>query len=492
MKREFILTFLFMLIGSLLAACAPLPIQGTLTSSPTPLTDINQPGTATPIHQPARIQTPIRTNGGPFLLLQSSVDGYSLINFTDLSITPFDPPGPDRENNLTENLSPGKTQMLFQIRREEVGIYSFITDQIHTTYHLESDGNIFQTKIAVQDARKSLPDLKYSDEALLMAVKNAFLQSISTIQWFQSDRYRLTVLPSGETSTQLTLDDHQTGMRMALEDQPALVESFWPGPEGEKILLKKSFIFEPGIWQDDRYYLVDVRGQQAAPMPLPDDADNPGVFWFDSNTIGIIHHPAPAGGRNFSLVDIDSLSIELVVSGHFDGLRRFGTGVLTIHQDTEAEITTLNLWDLEGQRIDTQSLEGLCVFSASLSGDRLLMNCGLEGLLVTAQDQNLALSPFGEAVFLMSPTPDEEAFILVTQGSAVKLLDSVLKEIESLTLEAPPLEIRWLPDSSGFLYRTPRSLYLYEIQSKTNTFLIESDLFGDYRNLNAVWIHLSE
>lgn len=488
--RKIITTIPIMLF--MLSACMPLPSQAAPTAVLETKAITQETKLPTSKVKPTQTTIPLQASGGPFLLLQSGVGAYSIINFADVSISPFDPPGPAQHYNLAENRSPSGTQMLFPVREGETQVYSFITGKTHTTYYHESDSSIFSPDTAAAAAREALPGLKYSDEALLSAVKNAFLQSISRIQWFQSDRYRLSVLPSGPASTQLTLDDHQTGMREALEELPALVEDYWVGPSGERILLKKGYMFEPGVWQDDRYYLVDVRKKQAEPIFLPQDADNPRVFWFSQGKVGVIHQPALSGGVNFSLVNVETHSQNLILSGPFDGLKPFGKLILTLRQDQEADTTTLTLWNQDGQVTQTQEIKGICFFSASLSEKMTAMNCGLESVLVETQDDNLTVKPFREALFLLAPSPEGRFYILVTQKSTTILLNYALQEVETLQLEAPPLEIRWLPDSSGFLYRTAGSLYLYQTTTKTDTFLIESDLFGDYRNLNAVWIQLGE
>lgn len=480
-----------LLLAFFLTACAQQTPFGTPTSTVQSTTEESAPTTTTLTEQPTQAAPTIYSTGGPFLLLQTSVDGYSLIDFADLSITPFDPPGPDREINLAENLSPSRTQMLFQLRKEEIGVYSFITGQIHTTYHIESDGNIFQTELAVQAAKEALPGLKYSDEALLMGVKNAFLQSIGTIQWFQRDRYRLTVLPAGEASTQLTLDDHQTGMRMALENQPGLVEAFWPGSDGKRILLKKGFMFEQGVWQDDRYYLVDVGKKQAVPILLPENADNPRVFWFSPSKIGIIHQPEPLGGRDFSLMDVASMETVQVVSGPFTDIHPLGAHLLSLHHDQQTQTSSLRSRSMISQDVFmTETIKGQCFVNARVDDRRLLLNCEEESILV--EEDALALTPFGKPIFLFARSPNRSTIVRVTKDGQTSILNAALESVEEISIEEDPLEIRWLPDSSGFLYRTPRSLFLFDLQSKKSTFIIKSDLFGDYRNLNAVWVQLSE
>ncbi|MFW5714018.1 MAG: hypothetical protein ACOCYU_05045 [Brevefilum sp.] len=479
-------------VSFLLSACS-LSLSPEKLASPTETSAAaSEPTLVGTTALPAPTVTADEASDGPFLLLQSDVGMYNFINFADLSISPFDPPGPNQQYNLAENLSPSRTQMIFPVLEDEILIYSFITGQAHTTYHLDSAESIFQPEQAASLARDALPGMKYSDEALLTAVNNAFQQSLQEIKWFTSDHYRLSVLPATATSTQLTLDDDRSGMREPLEFSPALVEDYWVGPTDDKILLKKGYMFDPGIWQDDRYYLVDVNESQADPIPLPENADNPHVFWFSGEKIGIIHQPELAGGMDFSVVDVTTLALDSVVSGHFDALRQLDNKVLIVNQDQEADRTTLTLKDLAGREIHSQEVERLCFFSAVLPHGQQAMNCGLESVLIKYQDQSLSVRPFNEAIFLLSASPKRDTTVLVTQNSTTFLLNESLEEIEKLNLEAPPLEVRWLPDGSGFLYRTTFGLYLYQIETNTSVFLIKSDLFGDYRNLNAAWIELEE
>ena len=477
---------LILLVIAVLNACLPQNQEEVLIDTPKP------GGTATPTHPPSPTEAAFAFSGGPFLLLQSTVDAYSIINFTDQTVMDFDVPGFSQQINLAENLSPSGTQMLIPVAQDEIQVYSFVTGNTLTTYHLSSDSDLFQVDQAVEKARAALPDLKYSDEALLSAIKNALTRSKTNIQWYRNDRYRLIVLENSATSTQLTLDDQQTGMREPLEDQPALVEDYWAEPSGDWILIKKSYIFEPGVWQDDRYFLVDSQNRQAVPIELPEDADNPLVFWFAPGQVGIIHQPAPMGGINFSIVDTNSITTKLLVSGPFNGLRRFGEGLLTFAQDRENESTTLNLRDSDGQITQTEEIKGLCFFSVGVGRERVVMNCGLQSYMVEFQDQNLAVTPFGSALFLLASSPDGNMVLRLNQDSTAILLDGSLNEVGAIILESEPLEIRWLPDSSGFLYRTPLSLYFYQIETQTSAFLLDSDLFSDYRNLNAVWIRFDE
>ncbi len=487
--RKFIT--LILLVITMLGGCAPFSSQET----PSPAT--GTPGSTLPetADRPSQAE-PIRTDsGGPFLLVQTAVDGYSIIDFADLSITPFDPPGPDQEYRLAENLSPSGTQMLFPVSKNETLVYAFSTESTLTIAHLDENSESFQPERAASAAREALPGLKYSDEALLNAVNHAFQQSITSIQWFKSDRYLLTVQIAGETSTQLVLDDRHTGKRTPLEGQPALVEEFWVGPMGEKILLKKGFMFEPGVWQDDHYYLVDVRQGQADPIILPDDADNPRVFWFSQDYIGIIHQPAPVGGVGFSVIDTHSLAAHQFVSGAFSGAYPFssapsGTHILTIYQDLQANFTRLERKDDQGEIFNTKDLNQLCSVFTRVDENRYLLNCDEESLIL--QRDTFAILSFREPIFLFAQSPDRGRIVLVENDLQSNLLNTALDVHHPLDLAGDPAEIRWLPDSSGFLYRTSTSLYLYQLSTQTSTFLLESDLFGDYRNLNAVWMHLNQ
>ena len=322
-------------------------------------------------------------------------------------------------------------------------------------------------------------------------MKNALLQSKANIQWYQSDRYRLTVLESGATSTQLTLDDHQTGMQEPLEDQPALVEDFWIGPSREMILLKKGYMLDPGVWQDDRYYIVDSRTRQVVPISLPENTDNPHVFWFSPGQVGIIHQLAPVGGVDFSLLDVATMKTVQVVSGPFTGTYSLGTHLLTLHHDPQTQTSILRSRSITSQEIFTADIiEGQCFVITRVDERRLLLNCEEESILV--EEDALALTHIGKPIFLFVRSPNRSRIVRVTKDGETSILNAALELVEEISLEAGPTEIFWMPDSSGFLYRTPHSLFHYHIETKTNTFLLSSELFGDYRNLNAVWIRFEE
>ena len=174
-----------------------------------------------------------------------------------------------------------------------------------------------------------------------------------------------------------------------------------------------------------------------------------------------------------------------LVEGAFTHLRHFGEGYLLIRQEQQMT-TLLTLLNSEGVRSKTQVIDNLCLLSSSLGGD-IILNCPDESLLV---DGNLQISSFGGPVRFLSTAPIGIKSVLVTRTDEVFLIDLQEQERHSLSLESPPLEIRWMPDSSGFLYRTQGKLYLYELANGQSHLLLTSDLFSDYANLNAVWIRL--
>jgi hypothetical protein len=91
-------------------------------------------------------------------------------------------------------------------------------------------------------------------------------------------------------------------------------------------------------------------------------------------------------------------------------------------------------------------------------------------------------------VFILSRPPTGDPILSVFRTGEIKLLDANLRRENSITLAEPPLEIRWMPDSSGFLYRGRGKIYWYDLSTQSSNLLIESDLFNDYTNINGVWL----
>jgi len=117
---------------------------------------------------------------------------------------------------------------------------------------------------------------------------------------------------------------------------------------------------------------------------------------------------------------------------------------------------------------------------------RAVFNCDQESFLLTKE--NLTFEPFSKPVNLFSRSPDSTTFLVIDQDGEAKLADNTLLTMKPITLEELPAQILWLPDSSGFLYRAHTRLFFYDLLTETSQLLISSEFFGDYRNLNAVWI----
>lgn len=477
----------------IISGCLP---QNTFNPTETNLPPVHKTNTTTVFDStsiaPTKAQSPTATQtflpstDGPLLLIQTGFTEYQILTLNQQTSYSFHPPGEARHYNLAANLSPSKQQMIFPVSDETVMIVNLRTSQVLKTVDLFSSTPTFDPNQAATEAIVNFPEQKYSHEAMVSAVKQAFQTSMMIYRWYQSDRYTLSVQNLDSTSTNLHLNDLQTGMQQPLERLPGIVENFWVSPHGDKLLLKKGFVFDPGAWQDDAYYLVDVNTQTTQQIQLPDDVDNPAVFWLSSDSIGIIHQPHLVGGIHYSIINITTMESTQLVEGAFTHLRHSREGYLLIRQDQQTKTTVLTLLNREGVGGKTQVIDDPCLFSSSLGGD-MILNCPDESVLV---DENLQISSFGDPVRILSTAPISEKSVLVTRTDKVFLINPHVQERQSLSLESPPLEIRWLPDSSGFLYRTQGKLYLYELANGQSRFLLTSDLFSDYANLNAVWIRL--
>lgn len=443
--------------------------------------------TPPPFTAPTSTGTPLPTSDGPTLLIQTDFNAYHIINFGFGITYPFDPPWEDNRFRLSDHLSPSWRQILFPRGERQVLIMDLATGLVHTTYQLSSESPLFRADQTAEEARQSTPGLDYTPQALLRAVEAAYAQSKLNIQWYMSDNFRLSVLDGSETSTQLYLDNHQTGMRDQLENAPGLVEDYWVGPDGENILLKKGTIFDPGIWEDDRYYLVDIDDKTAQSIPLLDGVEHPALFWLSPGHLGIIHQTQPVGGIDFSVFNIETQEAFQVVRGAFSHIRMWDEVLLIMQHDQDADTTLIEVKTLEGEIVQSKEIEERCFFHAAL-GERFVLNCNHESLLVNT---SLEAELFDDPLFITAKAPDGDKTILVTRAGDTYILNNALQERQDLTLEGEPLEVRWLPDSSGFLYRANQRLYIYHLESGESQLLFTSDIFGDYSNLNAVWVNLN-
>jgi hypothetical protein len=353
---------------------------------------------------------------------------------------------------------------------------------IHTLDHSSPD--LFNPSLAAAEAEPLVTELGLNEAGLLDAVEEAHQRSRQLLRWYQSDRYHLSVQDTGPTTTSLFLEDHLTGTRLQLEGQPGLVEDYRPGPDGNLILVKKGWVFKPGAYRDKRYYLLNVAERSAQPLMLPEDVQNPSVTWFDQDTLGVTHHAYMSGGSGFSLIDIHTLQITPIIAGEFLDLRQFGDHLFFLQRQSDPESTTFHLLTMDGERIATERIERQCFYQYAAS-DRIIFQCDLESFLL---DQDLTIEPFPESILILSPAPNGKAFLMTNRTEQSFLLDADLHILTALPLEEPPLEILWLPDSRGFIYRTHGKLYYFDVINQAGHFLLESDLFTDYTNLNAVWV----
>jgi len=456
------------------------------SGSPTPVPQLVE--TNIPTQDASPTLTEPLASDGPFLLLQTDFDVYQVIDFDLETITLIDLPDSNEQYRLAGNLSPTGTQILLLVSEDEVQVMNLSTGGIRKTF-THSDFNLsqFQSDQAARAAWEGSPESTNSADDMLSAVQSAYPESILNIQWYQDDDHVLWVSTGSETSTNLFLEDLQTGDRVQLEDMPGLVQDAWISPDGNDILLKKGYNFEPGAWQDDQYYLVDINRREAVLISLPEDVKSPSLFWRSSQTIGIIHQTALTGGVNLSILDTASLETIQLIEGAFTFLDSYSGSFLILRQDQEEKTSELSIIDLNGYELRSNTLDQLCSLKAVFN-ERIILNCETKSLLL---DSDLQEHLFGDPVFLLNLSPDGQASVLVFRTGSTSLLDDSLVMSRSLTLDGVPLEIRWLPDSSGFIYRTQGELHHYDLSSEEDKLLLISDLLNDYTNLNAVWVKLN-
>ena len=464
--------------------------EPTITPTITPVTQtpvLSHTPSLTPSLTPLPSMTPavsLSDLEAPLLLIQTGFYEYQYLSPKNQLSIPVELPVIDPNFRLSANRSPSGDLMFFPQQENTGKILNLITGEVVHTYNFESPA-LFNPEQAVLEAQPLVTELGLTDAGLLDAVNQAHQSSTQLLRWFRDDRYHLSVQDSGETSTALFLDDHHTGTRLQLEDKPGLVENFMVGPDGETILLKKGFIFTPGAYRDDQYYLINIKDNTTQILQLPEDVQNPSVNWFSENTISVIHQASMIGGSGFSLIDTRTMEISQIITGDFSNLRRVGSHILTIQHDNQIGNTTFELLSLEGQLVASQVVESRCYFQFTV-GNHMIIQCDLDSFIM---DQELSIEPFFDSILTLNPAPDRSMYVMVSRSDQSFLLDPDLNILYELPLEETPVEIRWLPDSSGFLYRTYGRLHYFDLISQTGYLLLESDLFSDYININAVWIN---
>lgn len=474
--------FLLLLLLSLLAASCTAGTH-TSTNTPAPPTPSADPTQApTEALAPKATASRLPASEGPTLLLQTDFDTYEVIDF-GLDLTyPIELPGVSPGDRLGGMLSPGGSQLLLVNDLDEIQILDLPTGKVESVERPPSDA--FQVEQAAEAALDALAGMKYSEEAALEAVKSAHEQSTRIARWDRDDEHLFIASSDSAAGTQLTSLDLATGERTKLEREPGILENFWV--RGEKILIKKGYVFEPGFWQDDAYFVIDRESGEMTAIPLPADVDRPAIGWLSDNSLKITHQTDPAGGIGFSILDLDTLAWEPVVESAFSAIRAYQDGWLLFTQDATARTTRIQRLSIKGEPQIETTLPEPC-FLNTLLGETILVNCETESLKL---DEALNAAPFSDPIFLLSGAPNGQTWILVTRTEAIHRLASDLAVQNSFTLEGSPLEIRWLPDSSGFLYRKKGRLYHYDLERGLNREILVSDLLNDYTNLNAVWINL--
>ena len=447
----------------------------------TPTTFGPAPAALTPTPSPTNF--PVLPSNGPLLLIQTDNGVYEVIDFTQNQRTPINLPDGGQRIGLASALSPSKTLLKSPIQAGEIQFFDLLNGSTKTVALPSGEFDVAQTAALAQAA---LPEMALTDEAALSAVTISNEDSLALAQWFQDDDHLLIVTPGSPTSTQLTLFEISTGQSEVLETLPGLVETVIV--QGDLALLKKGYISEPGYWQDDRYALLGLSTGEVQAIELPEDSANPILNWFGPNTLSITHQSQPVGGYTFSILDLEEMERTQVIEGLFSSVQRYQGGLLVFRNDPENYGTILEHRDLAGQVLTQANLAEQCT-PLTILGENVLVNCETESLIF---DSTLTAQPFSGPVFLLAGAPDGATWVRVERSGQTTLLDSALGSPQPIELEGAALEVRWLPDSTGFLYRTLGQLFLYDLAEGVSTLILESDLLGDYANLNAVWIGASE
>jgi hypothetical protein len=428
-------------------------------------------------------ESPFPTNGLSFLL-QTDFSAYQIIDFSKMRSYPFSPPGEAKQFNLAQYKSPSGSLIAFPNNPTEISVMAVKSGQITTYSPSEGTEEVFSVDAALDTAQQLLNESEAPIEMTPSIIQEAYDQSKSILVWYQNDTTWLTALETKNDRTNLHLYDLESRTRTQLESEPGLVQSIRPAPSGDWILLKKGYHFDPNIWEDDRYFLIDVNESVSQPIPIPAGSDLPAVFWFDADHIAIIHQARLVGGFDFSIFNLQTGQTTQVFSGEFTELSHWGGNTLVLSPATSDNTTRIELRSLDGGIIHSESIDSLCTIS-SIFDNQMILNCEIESLIL---DETLQMDRFDDPVFILSPSPAGDPILSIVRTGEIKLLDADLRLVNSITLAESPLEIRWMPDSSGFLYRGRGKIYWYDLSTQSSNLLIESDLFNDYTNINGVWI----
>lgn len=425
---------------------------------------------------------------GPSLLLQTDIDTYEIIDVKNNQHLPFDQFG--GQHDLKKNISPGKSLILFQTNNGEIIIKSLAAGNVVKRIDNPIFSSSFSPELTSEIILNTLSGLSLSEEELQDAISQSYDASILIIRWFNDDQHLFTVKPGGETSTNLHSYDIQSDTYNQLENEDGIVEAFWTSPDSNHVLLKKGFIIDPPYWQDDRYYLLDLEGGSVIQIDLPEDSERPSVFWFSTGYIGIIHQTELVGGSHFSVIDIKTMESRLVIHDSFTGLNHLGGDLLSLHQNDKSQTTFFKISSLSGELLKSVELDGICQINTLFNENECLISC--EDKSYRLELETLTIAPFDAPIRMVAFDPNHDQFLLIHVNGHINLCLNPLDECRELALRNEPIEILWLPDSSGFLYRAANTLAYFDLASQAEVLLLTSDFFNDYRNLNAVWLNKSE
>lgn len=484
LNPKILISFIFLLCFS---ACTPNATQApteTQTEEKPTSASTTQPSTPTSTQAPTPTQeSPFPSNGFSFLL-QTDFSAYQIIDFSKMKSYPFSPPGEAKQYSLARYFSPSGSLIAFPKNPTEIPVMAVESGQITTYNPSEGSEEVFSVDAAIDTAQQLLTETEAAIEMTPTIIQEAYNQSKSILVWYQNDTTWLTALETKDDRTNLHRYDLKSRSRTQLESEPGLVQSISPGPSGDWVLLKKGYHFEPNIWEDDRYFLIDVNESVSQPIPIPEGSNLPTVFWFDAEHIAIIHQARLVGGFDFSIFNVQTGQTTQVFSGEFTELSHWSGNILVLSPATSDNTTRIELRGLDGGIIRSETINSFCTIS-SIFDNQVILNCEIESLIL---DETLQIARFDDPVFILSSPPDGDPILSVVRTGEIKLFNADLRLVNSITLAEPPLEIRWMPDSSGFLYRGRGKIYWYDLSTQSSDLLIEADLFNDYTNINGVWI----
>jgi hypothetical protein len=452
---------------------------------------VQNPPTSSPaiaLPEPTLTATPsLETGDGPIILLQTKVDEYQLIDLYTLEQFPFELPGQSQLDSLVDYQSPGKQYLLYPLDQEQFIVIEILSNRFQTFNFPEDDNTFYDLDQAVETIQELLPNQFITYDGARFAVEESLRQSKQKIKWYRDDEAVLIVRESGSEGTFLFSLDFKNQILTQLEDIPGLVEDFWLSPGGDQILIKKGIVHQPNIWQDDQYLIIDPSLDKVIFLPLPQNISNPSVFWHSNDDIGVVHQQSFAGNEFFSLIDLSNMETTLIIPTAFSSIKSFGDHLISIYKEPESGISTITLWQINGEIIKSIMIQDNCSFLSKVDSERILVSCNLTSFLLEGAELNLY--PLDDGISIFSRSPNREHFIVVTDSHQTYLVDLTFAEWRLIETIGDLLEVQWLPDSSGFLYRTAIDLYHFDLSSGNNRYILTSDLFADYKNLNLIWIN---